>query len=99
MDESVDIRHYVMTSPKFKKFVSELMRDKDIEEVCGIDETSALRLRDGGWTKAYVILGQFLLLNKDKELFINWLYSVSDVDILHGRIVYECIKEWCNLHL
>lgn len=98
-DDSIDIRNYILTSPKYQKFVKEKLGDKDVEDVCGIDETSAYLLKEEGWTQAYTLLGQFLLLKKDEELFISWLTMTAKVNLLHGRIAYECLKEWCDIHL
>ena len=57
------------TSQKHRNFVSEPMGEKPVTDLAGIGEALGGRLRDRGFDKAYVVLGQFLLLKKNEELF------------------------------
>ena len=57
------------TSQKHRNFVSEPMGEKPVTDLAGIGEALGGRLKDRGFDKAYVVLGQFLLLKKNEELF------------------------------
>jgi len=72
---------------------------KTILGVCGISKQNALSLAERGYTKAYILLGQFLLFRKEEEFFIEWLKElliIADEDALH---CYSCMRDWCTLHL
>ncbi|KHN75384.1 Barrier-to-autointegration factor 1 [Toxocara canis] len=74
------------TSVKHREFISEPMGEKDVTAVAGIGPTYGEKLTKAGFDKAYVLFGQFLLLKKDKELFIDWL---KDETCLYGKIGKE----------
>ena len=57
------------TSQKHRNFVSEPMGEKPVTELAGIGEVLGKRLADQGFDKAYVVLGQFLVLKKNEEIF------------------------------
>ena len=57
------------TSQKHRNFVSEPMGEKPVTELAGIGEVLGGRLAANGFDKAYVVLGQFLLLKKNEDLF------------------------------
>lgn len=63
------------------------MGEKPVTELAGIGEALGGRLRDRGFDKAYVVLGQFLLLKKNEELF-----KVSI--IVHYSILKASDQEW-----
>lgn len=65
------------TSQKHRNFISEPMGEKSVKELAGIGEALGNRLADKGFDKAYVVLGQFLLLKKNEELFkVNRLMTM-----------------------
>ena len=39
----------------------------------GIGDVLGKRLESKGFDKAYVVLGQFLLLKKNRDLFVEWI--------------------------
>uniref|UniRef100_A0A8C8BV52 Barrier-to-autointegration factor n=1 Tax=Oncorhynchus tshawytscha TaxID=74940 RepID=A0A8C8BV52_ONCTS len=65
-------------------FVAEPMSDK-------------LLLKDTGG--AFVVLGQFLLLRKDGELFAEWLKVTSGANTRNAASCSQCLNEWCDVFL
>ena len=61
------------TSQKHRNFVAEPMGEKPVTDLAGIGEVLGKRLVSKGFDQAYVVLGQFLLLKKNKDLFIDWI--------------------------
>lgn len=49
--------------------------------------------------QAYVVLGQFLLLKKDVEMFAEWLQDVSGANVRYAGLCAQCLKEWCDAFL
>lgn len=57
------------TSQKHRDFVSEPMGEKPVYALAGVGDVLGGRLADKGFDLAYVVLGQFLVLKKNEELF------------------------------
>lgn len=43
-----------------------------------------------------MLLGQFLLLKKDKELFIDWLKDEVGISPNHGKNTADCLQGWID---
>ncbi|XP_074593796.1 barrier to autointegration factor [Brevipalpus obovatus] len=87
------------TSQKHQHFVSEPMGDKPVTDLAGIGEKIGQRLSDGGFDKAYVVLGQFLVLQKDRERFTLWLKELGQCNIKQANDCFQCLSEWCDQFL
>ena len=53
--------------------MAEPMGEKAVTDLAGIGDVLGKRLESKGFDKAYVVLGQFLLLKKNKDLFVEWI--------------------------
>lgn len=87
------------TSQKHRNFVSEPMGDKEVKELAGIGEKLGERLMEKGFDKACVVLGQFLVLRKDEEMFTEWLKDTCNANSKQSGDCYNCLKDWCDAFL
>ncbi|XP_077448419.1 barrier-to-autointegration factor [Stigmatopora argus] len=87
------------TSQKHRDFVTEPMGEKQVFSLGGIGEVLGKRLEEKGFDKAYVVLGQFLVLKKDEELFREWLKDTCGANTKQQGDCFNCLKEWCDAFL
>ncbi|XP_033102720.1 barrier-to-autointegration factor-like [Anneissia japonica] len=87
------------TSKKHREFTGEPMGDKPVTDLAGIGATLGGRLEAAGFNKAYVVLGQFLILQKQEELFTDWLKDTVQANKKQAGDCYLCLKEWCDSFL
>lgn len=84
------------TSQKHRNFVAEPMGDKSVTDLAGIGEVLGDRLEKKGFDKAYVVLGQFLVLKKNKELFVDWLKDTASANSKQAGDCHQCLSDWCD---
>ncbi|XP_075525542.1 barrier-to-autointegration factor-like [Dermacentor variabilis] len=82
------------TSKKHRNFVSEPMGEKAVTELAGIGDALGGRLKERGFDKAYVVLGQFLELKKDRQSFEGWMKSTCGANSKQAGDCYECLRDW-----
>ncbi|KAI0235705.1 Barrier-to-autointegration factor [Lamellibrachia satsuma] len=87
------------TSKKHKLFVCEPMEQKDVESLPGIDVVLGGRLREKGYVKAYIVLGRFLMLNRDQNQFMCWMHDMCGANMKQACDCYRCLCEWCSEHV
>ena len=75
------------------------MSDKEVTELAGIGPVLGKRLSDKGFDKAFVVLGQFLVLKKNEELFKEWLHETCGANAKQQQDCFGCLNEWCNSFL
>lgn len=46
--------------------------------------------------QAYNVLGQFLLLEMDQELFCEWLKDTIKANSKQSKDCHACLKAWCD---
>lgn len=46
--------------------------------------------------QAYVVLGQFLLLKQNEELFVDWMKETCQANAKQSGDCYNCLKDWCG---
>ncbi|XP_017154875.1 barrier-to-autointegration factor-like [Drosophila miranda] len=86
-------------SQTFENFVAEPMGDKAVTELPGIGPTLGDRLIECGFEKAYQVLGQFLILAKDGDMFVMWLMESFQASFGQAIDCYDCLYLWCDLFL
>ncbi len=82
------------TSQKHRNFVAEPMSDKPVTELAGIGEVLGKRLEAKGFDKAYVVFGQFLILKKNRDLFVDWLKDMASANNKQATDCYQCLADW-----
>ena len=87
------------TSQKHRDFTGEPMGDKDVTELPGIGPALGGRLKEQGFDKAYVVYGQFLVLKKNEELFLDWIKQTCGANAKQGGDCYQAFKDWTNSFL
>ncbi|KAJ1519641.1 hypothetical protein ONE63_004911 [Megalurothrips usitatus] len=84
------------TSQKLKNFICEPMGEKPVTDLAGVGEVLGKRLEAQGFDKAYVVLGQFLVLKKNKELFQDWMKEACQANAKQSADCFQCLSEWCE---
>lgn len=84
------------TSQKHSSFVTEPICEKVVEDLPGIGEVLGKRLKSHGYDKAYVVLGQYLLLRCDEELFKDWLSQKCGANSKQANDCYTALNDWCR---
>merc|ERR1712013_642063 len=84
------------TSQKHRNFVAEPMGEKEVTDLAGIGDVLGKRLAGKGFDRAYVVLGQFLLLKKNKDLFVEWLKDLAGANTKQSADCYQCLSDWCD---
>ncbi|PIK55218.1 hypothetical protein BSL78_07948 [Apostichopus japonicus] len=87
------------TSKKHREFVGEPMGDKPVTDLAGIGPVLGDRLQKAGFNFAYTVLGQFLILEKNNELFVSWIKDTASANQKQANDCYSCLKEWCDSFL
>ncbi|MEN2495360.1 MAG: Barrier-to-autointegration factor [Marteilia pararefringens] len=88
------------TSLKHQNFLSEPMGEKLITSVPGIGPKYGELLSKDGYDKAYVLLGQFLVLKKDKKSFYeNFLMEEYKMSKQHAEACYESFLAYADQHI
>lgn len=72
------------------------MGEKPVTELAGIGDVLGTRLEKLGFDKAYTVLGQYLILKKDQELFELWLKSSVQANAKQSGDCYKCLTDWCH---
>lgn len=84
------------TSQKHRNFISEPMGEKDVTDLAGIGDVLGKRLKDKGFDKAYVVLGQFLVMKKNRGMFTSWLKSITSANSKQAEECHQCLNQWCH---
>ncbi|CAN8009103.1 unnamed protein product [Ixodes pacificus] len=84
------------TSQKHRNFVSEPMGEKAVTDLAGIGDVLGQRLVQKGFDKASVVLGKFLMLKKNKDLFVEWMKDECAANSKQASDCYQCLYDWCS---
>ncbi|KAI6240603.1 hypothetical protein M3Y99_00429500 [Aphelenchoides fujianensis] len=87
------------TSQKHQDFISEAMKDKPISAIAGIGPTYEKKFEEINFTKAYHLLGQFLLLDKNEELFVDFLKEKVGMNARYSKAAFDCLNEWATFNI
>ena len=82
------------TSQKHRNFVAEPMGGKAVTELAGIGGVLGGRLASKGFDKASVVLGQFLIMKKNKDLFMEWMRDQVGANKKQATDCCNCMADW-----
>lgn len=82
------------TSQKHQCFTSEPLGSKACTAVAGIGPTLGKRLEEEGFDSAKTLLGQYLLLKGNQELFVHWLKEICGANSKQAKDCWSCLSEW-----
>ncbi|GFV87597.1 barrier-to-autointegration factor [Trichonephila clavipes] len=86
-------------SDKYLDFVNTPIGDKGVDALPGLSSELCKALSANGYNKAWVLLGQFLLLKKRKTEFILWMKDICGANRYQAAICYQCLLEWSDMFM
>ena len=91
------------TTKKGDEFSRSPLKDngewKPVTAIAGIGKEHKKSLCAIGMTKAYHVIGQYLVNNMDEEIFKQWLYDLGITNVRHIQYCYECVSDWVTLNM
>jgi hypothetical protein len=72
------------------------MKDMPIDAIAGIGAVYGEKLKSQGMEFAYNLLGQFLILNKDKDAFSDWIEATIGMTSKHIDTCIKCLQIYCE---
>lgn len=76
------------------------MREKGVTLLPGIGPALKEQLEAAGYHKAYNVLGQYLVLDKNEQNFKTWIKKTCrSANEKHVKDCHNALKAWCNAHL
>ena len=91
---NIALNNLTIETKKLRNF-NEPMSNKEIECIPGIGEKNGIKLRKKNYDKADVLLGQFLILKKNEELFIDYLKDIG-INRTCSKQCFDALKSWCD---
>lgn len=82
-----------MSSKKHNNFLGEPMKNKEVEKIPGIGNTIGQQMKTKGITYAHQVFGQFLVLEKDKKKFCDWVKTFG-ANNGQSNDCYKAMLEW-----
>jgi hypothetical protein len=79
---------------RFRNMLGEPMNDKSVDELPGIDFKAAEILINLGYDYAYVLFGKYLVMQRNKDVFINWLISKTKMKRQYAELCVTCLEDW-----
>lgn len=46
--------------------------------------------------QAYVVLGQFLVLKKNRDFFLDWMKDSIGANQKQASDCFQCLSDWCD---
>lgn len=84
------------TSAKHRLFVLEPMRGKSVKDLPGINDVYASRLEAIGYTQATQLLGEYLIVKQNTDIFEEWLRSKCNSTVTHARDTRRALDDWIH---
>lgn len=86
------------TSRKYCSFVGGPMGQKDVKQLGGIGNVLGNRLISAGYDHASEVYGKFLLMERNRELFIQWLHQTCGANSKQANDCYSCLNGYYNTY-
>ncbi|KAF6209938.1 hypothetical protein GE061_015692 [Apolygus lucorum] len=83
-------------SIKQQRFENEPYGNKPVTAIPGIGDKAAEKLKGAGITKASQLIGHLLVLDEDKEKFINFLVRVGSVTKQNANLAFNSCNAYIN---
>ena len=80
------------TTAKHRQFTREPMREKPLTALAGIGEALGKKLVSKGYKTAWKVLGQFLILDKNRKKFEVWLKDVVGANTKQAGDCVQCLR-------
>ena len=84
-----------MNNAIYFRFERQPLGEKSIGTVPGITPLIQAEFEEIGFTKAYHLLGQYLIFNKDNILLQSWLSTeINSMGLSNRQQCVEAISQW-----